>query len=344
MDRNDRNKIFMHHRQPYLIAEIGGNHEGNFDTAKQLVADAIEAQVDCIKLQIYKGDLLVNPLLSPQRNAHFKKFELSQAHYQELIEQITAAGIDFNASVWDEENLMQYASFMPWVKVGSGDMTNYPLIQKICQLRKPIYISTGLSHWAEVQDVVAFIEAQDSFYKTEENIAVLQCTSMYPIEDSDANLAVLEQYKSLGHRIGYSDHTEGLDAMVAATMMGSSVLEFHFSSTALKAEKEFRDHKVSLTKEDVLELKKRIAYWAQFKGDPNKKPYPIELQSGHVESFRRGVYLKHSLPAGHQIQLEDLCFLRPCKGISAHDYKNVVGKRLSRDVEQLIPLEVSFFQ
>lgn len=329
--------------RPYLIAEIGGNHEGDFNTAQSLVQEAIAAEVDCIKLQIYRGDLLVNAHLSPQRNAHFKKFELSHEQYKILIDQIISAGIDFNASVWDEENLMRYEPYMPWIKVGSGDMTNYPLIQKICAFKKPIYISTGLSHWSEVQQVIAFIEAQDPWYKKPENIAVFQCTSMYPIEDTDANLAVLEQYKSLGHSVGYSDHTEGLDALVAATIIGSTVLEFHFSTATLKAAKEFRDHKVSLTQADVVELKKRIDYWARFAGDPMKKPYPIELESGHVKTFRRGAYLKKDLPKGHTISIEDLCFLRPCEGISAHEFQQLIGKKLNRDVAGLAPLAFSYF-
>lgn len=332
----------MQHQRPYLIAEIGGNHEGNFDTAQTLVEEAIAAQVDCIKLQIYRGDLLVNAHLSPQRNAHFKKFELSHEQYKILIDQIIDAGIDFNASVWDEENLIRYEPYMPWIKVGSGDMTNYPLIQKICAFRKPIYISTGLSHWSEVQEVISFIEAQDPWYKQSENIAVFQCTSMYPIPDSDANLAVLEQYKTLGHRVGYSDHSEGLDALVAATMMGSSVLEFHFSSAELKATKEFRDHKVSLTREDVIELKNRIDYWGRFMGDPDKKPYAIELESGHVKTFRRGAYFNKDLPKGHLISIDDLCFLRPCEGISAHEFQGLIGKTLNRDVARLAPLTWSY--
>ncbi|MGB0377087.1 MAG: N-acetylneuraminate synthase family protein [Flavobacteriaceae bacterium] len=334
----------MKPKQPYLIAEIGGNHEGNFEVAQELVQEAIAAEVDCIKLQIYRGDLLVNPLVSPKRNAHFKKFELSHDQYELLIQQILDAGIDFTASVWDEENFLRYEPYMPWVKIGSGDMTHYPLIQTICQFKKPIYISTGLSHWEEVKDVVAFIEAQHPFYQQRDNIAILQCTSMYPIKNSDANLNVLEQYKTLGHSIGYSDHTEGLNALIAATLLGSEVLEFHFSTASLKATKEFRDHKVSLTQEDIIELKKQLNYWTAFNGKSLKEPYPIELESGHVKTFRRGVYLKENLPKGYRIQLEDLCFLRPCEGISAHLFQDLIGKRLSKPISKHQPLDFNYFE
>ena len=128
---------------PLLIAEIGGNHEGDFDYAKRLTQLAIESDVDFIKYQLYSGDTLVSRVENPVRNKHFKKFELSQAQYVELAEMCQAAGIGFMASVWDVDYFDWIDQYMPIYKIDSGHMTAYPVLKATAQLGKPIILSTG---------------------------------------------------------------------------------------------------------------------------------------------------------------------------------------------------------
>lgn len=176
-----------------MIAEIGGNHEGDFEYAKKLVRDAVSTKADVVKLQLYTGDTLVNKKLSPTRNEHFKKFELSKEQYIELAKMVIDAGKFFTASVWDLDMLEWIDPYMAFYKIGSGDLTAYPVIKKTAELGKPIIISAGLSTEQEVIDCVKFIQSVDKKYCTPEYLAVLQCTAMYPIEVTDANLAVINR-------------------------------------------------------------------------------------------------------------------------------------------------------
>ena len=129
-------KIFKGKHGPLLIAEIGGNHEGNFEYAKKLTQLAIDADVDYIKFQIYSGDMLVSQIESPIRNKHFKKFELTKDQHIELAEMIKKAGIKYTSSVWDIDSMKWIDSYMDFYKIGSGDLTAFPVLKKIAKTGK----------------------------------------------------------------------------------------------------------------------------------------------------------------------------------------------------------------
>ncbi|GGG38968.1 hypothetical protein GCM10011414_05370 [Croceivirga lutea] len=316
---------------PLLIAEIGGNHEGDFEYAKKLTQLAIEANVDFIKYQLYSGDTLVSKLESPQRNKHFKKFELSKEQYVELAEICNKNNVGFMASVWDPEYVEWIDKYMPIYKIGSGDLTAYPMLKKFTELQKPIIVSTGLSTFKEVEDAVKYIQSQDELYKNSEYLSVLQCTSMYPIPFTDANLNVMTEFgNKIGLPIGYSDHTEGSYALEIAVAMGAQILEFHFTDS--RENKEFRDHKVSLTRDEVLHLIEKIKLIDKLKGDKEKKPLPIE--GDHPTTFRRAVYPIKDLKKGTVITEKDITVLRPNHGIDAREYDNLLGKKLRVDVKE----------
>lgn len=316
---------------PLLIAEIGGNHEGDFEYAKKLTQLAIEANVDFIKYQLYSGDTLVSKLESPQRNKHFKKFELSKEQYIELAEICDDNNVGFMASVWDPEYVEWIDKYMPIYKIGSGDLTAYPMLKKFAKLQKPIIVSTGLSTFKEVEDAVNYIQSQDELYKNPEYLSVLQCTSMYPIPFSDANLNVMLEFgNKIGLPIGYSDHTEGSYALEIAVAMGAQILEFHFTDS--RENKEFRDHKVSLTRGEVLQLIGKIKLINELKGDKEKRPLPIE--GDHPTTFRRAVYPIKDLKKGTVITENDITVLRPNHGIDAREYDNLLGKKLKVDVKK----------
>ena len=318
---------------PLLIAEIGGNHEGDFEYAKKLTQLAISTNVDFIKFQLYTGDTLVSKVESPVRNKHFKKFELSKAQHLELAKMITDAGIGYMASVWDEEMMLWIDEHMPIYKVGSGDLTAYPILKTIAKKGKPIILSAGLSRESEVIETVDFIRSINPKYKGAEYLTVLQCTSMYPIAQSDANLSVIQRLKNFtSATVGYSDHTEGLEALKYAYAMGAQVLEFHFTDT--REGKEFRDHKVSLTPFEVGKLIGEIQKINNLKGTNEKKPLKIELENEHHISFRRAVYPKKDLKKGTVLTEENLTVLRPLQGIDAKEYYAVLGKTLAKDVKE----------
>lgn len=314
---------------PLLIAEIGGNHEGNFEYALELTKLAIAADVDFVKFQIYSGDTLVSKVESPQRNKHFKKFELSQENYIQLAKLCNSNGVNFMASVWNPDYIAWIDKYNPIYKIGSGDLTAYPVLKDFVKLGKPIMLSTGLSSLDDVAGAVEFIQNENSVYKDPNFLSILQCTSMYPIPYADANLAVMKTLKTLFELpVGYSDHTEGKKALVTAVAMGAEILEFHFTDS--RENKEFRDHKVSLTRDEVLTMINEIKEVEQLKGDKIKKPLAIE--GDHVISFRRAVYPSEDLKKGTVLTEENLTVLRPNHGIDARQFYEVVGKRLKADV------------
>ncbi len=323
---------------PLLIAEIGGNHEGNFNHAMAMTQSAIEAGADCVKFQIYTGDSLVSSVESPQRHNHFKKFELTKDQHRALAETCRNAGVIYLASVWDEEAFDWVDEYLDFYKVGSGDMTAWPLLAKLVKRGKPILLSTGLSTLDEVLQTVKYIQSLDSRYSRPEYLCLLQCTSMYPIPDKDAHLAVMNRFKSAtGLAVGYSDHTEGSAALRVATAMGAEVLEFHFTDS--REGKTFRDHKVSLTGAELQQLKKDIEQITELKGGHVKEPQQSELDAAHEVSFRRAVYLKRDIEAGEVIDKDDLTILRPMHGVDAREIDQVIGAVAKRPIRMLTALK-----
>lgn len=338
MDKNFKGK-----HGPLLIAEIGGNHEGDYNYAKKLTQLALEADVDFIKFQIYQGDKIVNKKISPDRNKHFKKFELNSEQHLTLAKYIQDNGANYMASVWDLDSIKWIDNYIPIYKVGSGDMTAYPILKNLASKGKPIIVSTGLATEEEVLATIDFIQSCNNLYKNPNFLCILQCTAMYPIEYSDAHLNVITKLKEITNlTIGYSDHTIGFKALELSYAMGAQVLEFHFTDS--RENKNFRDHKVSLTKDEVKELINAIRDIDQLKGQSVKKLTDIEIQNGHQNSFRRAVYLNRNLKKGLVIKEEHLSVLRPLEGIDARFYYQLIGKKLLKDISLNEALKWEYFE
>lgn len=338
LNRDEFNSPWYGDVGPLLIAEIGGNHEGDFEVAKKMTELAIGSGVDCVKFQLYRGDTLVSGAESPDRNQHFKKFELSKGQHIYLAQMCREANIVYSASVWDMEMLDWIDPYLDFYKIGSGDMTAWPILAQFAIRDKPILLSTGLSTLDEVMQTVSFIQHINPKYRDPEMLCVMQCTSMYPIPDSDANLRVMDTIRRhTGCSIGYSDHTIGMEALLAATAMGASALEFHFTDS--RKGKEFRDHKVSLIPDEVALLKKNVAQITAFRGDGIKVPQLSELEHQHEVSFRRATYLNRTVKAGEEILIEDLIYLRPAIGTDPRDTEQLVGTKALRDLKPFSALK-----
>ena len=178
---------------PLIIAEIGGNHEGNFNYAKKLVRLAISSGVDVVKLQIYQGANLVSPIESKKRFKHFKKFELTPNQHISLAKMCQKAKVFYLASVWDKQSLLWIDKYLKFYKIGSGDLTAYPILSELSKRGKPIILSTGLSTMSEVIKTIKFIRGQNKIYENNQYLSLLQCTSSYPTSDNEVNLNVDSQ-------------------------------------------------------------------------------------------------------------------------------------------------------
>ena len=325
-----------------LIAEIGGNHEGNFDYAIELTEHAIASSADCIKFQLYTGASIANKSVDPDRYKHFSRFELDKDQHLHLAKLCIGSGKEYLASVWNEEMLDWIDPFLERYKIGSGDLTNKTLLKQFAKRGKPIIVSTGLADFNEVLATVNFLRSVNPVYFKDGYLTVMQCTSMYPIKDSDANLAVLNSFAEIENiTIGYSDHTEDSEALYAAVVMGAEILEFHFTDN--REGKVFRDHKVSLTCDEVNLLRRRIDRFMTMFGDSRKVPLQIEKDSGHIKSFRRALFLQDDISIGVVIT-EDMCVaLRPNVGISAWDLDALVGLKAKVNISKYEPLSFEMF-
>ena len=172
------NKTWNGNFGPLLIAEIGGNHEGNFEYATKLTLDAVSTSVDYIKFQIYDGKSLVNKLIDKKRYQHFNKFKLSIDEYHKLANLCIENDKKFMASIWSSELIKEFDQYIKIYKVGSGDLTSFSLLKELALIGKPIIISTGLSYLKEVKNSISFIQSINEKYNDSNYLSVLQCTSV----------------------------------------------------------------------------------------------------------------------------------------------------------------------
>ncbi len=320
---------------PMLIAEIGGNHEGNFNYAKKLVKLAIKSGVDVVKLQIYNGDKLVSKYESNKRNKHFKKFELTKDQHIKLANICKKNKVIYLASVWDNDSIHWIDKYLRFYKIGSGDLTAFPIIENIIKKNKPIILSTGLSTLQEIKKTINFIQSKNKKYKSSNMLSLLQCTSSYPTIDSEVNLNVIKTLKEKTRlTVGYSHHNKGPLALLAAYALGAEILEFHFTDD--RKGKKFRDHKISLnfneTKNLIADIKKMSLLFGSF----DKKPTKTEISSGHIISFRRAVYSTKLLKSGERLSNSNLICLRPNLGLDPRNFKKKLGKKIKKNI---LPLQ-----
>ena len=149
----------------YLIAEIGGNHQGSFEKAKEICELAINSGANCVKFQLYTAENLVNKTLAQDRFEHFQKFELTKDEHIYLAKRCLDSGVDYTASVWDLEMFEWIEPYLNFIKVGSGDLTAYNFLKEFSKTNKPIVLSTGLSFKKEVKDAIDFIRGCNPIYK-----------------------------------------------------------------------------------------------------------------------------------------------------------------------------------
>lgn len=315
---------------PMLIAEVGGNHEGNFNYAKKLVKLAIKSGVDVVKLQIYKGDELASRYEAKKSNKHYKKFELTKEQHIHLAEICKKNKVIYAASVWDNDSINWIDKYIKFYKIGSGDLTAFPIIENIVKKNKPIILSTGLSTLREIKRTINFILTKNKKYKNSNMLSLLQCTSTYPTLDNEVNLNVIKTLKEKTNlSVGYSHHNKGSLALLTAYALGAEILEFHFTDT--RKGKKFRDHKISLNYDETKRLIKDIKKMGLLFGKFTKKPTKSEISSGQITSFRRAVYSKKFLKAGEKLSNTNLVCLRPNFGLDPRDLKKNLGKKVKKN-------------
>ncbi len=316
-----------------IIAEAGVNHNGNIETAKKLIEAAADAGADYVKFQTFKTELSISkdaPLAEYQKQTGeqsqfemVKKLELSEDVHFELIEHCKKCGIQFLSTGFDAPSLDFLNSLhMDFFKVPSGEITNLPYLRKIKSFKKPIVMSTGMAFLDEVQDALKVFEGED--------VTVLHCNTEYPTPMKDVNLkGMLTIGSELGVRIGYSDHTLGIEVPIAATAMGARVIEKHFT---LDRSMPGPDHKASLEPHELKSMVQAIRNIELALGSGMK--VPSESEKKNIAIARKSIVAARPIKAGEILSNENLAIKRPGTGISPMKWDDVIGKEAKKDFEQ----------
>jgi len=303
-----------------LIAEIGVNHEGDFEKARELVGLAAEAGADAVKFQAYyvRDIRFVSPSADPDRFGRMQKNELTWAQFHTLADDARKAGVMFLCTCFDVETVQALNDVLPAFKVASGDLTNDELLDAIAATGKPVILSTGMGSDDEVAHALEILGT--------DRVVVLQCTSSYPCPPEQVNLRSMTfMGTKYGVPYGYSDHTLDLTACQAAIAMGACVIEKHF--TDAKEGRTFRDHALSAEVSDFKELVRTTRLIETLRGVDAKVVQPAE--DAARLPMRRSMAVRRDVPAGTVLTADLLIALRPSSGWPVRDRAALVGRVLA---------------
>ena len=319
----------------FIVAEIGNNHEGNFENAQALVRRAAECGVDAVKFQTFKAESLVSPF-EQTRFRQLKSFELTYPQFEELSKLTRSLGLHFLSTPFDLESADFLKGIVDAFKIASGDNNFFPLIERVAKSGKPLLISAGLSEFDEMVLTVKFVKKQWRRFHLNSELGILHCVSSYPLQPEEANLraiSFLGQHLK-GITIGYSDHTVEIEACVLAVAIGARIIEKHF--TLDKNFSAFRDHRLSADPAQMKEMVNRIRQAEKMLGHDEKAVQPCERSL--VQVLRRSISAARDLPVGHQIKTTDLTWIRPGVGLPSGQENLLIGKVLRRNVRLGEPL------
>lgn len=346
-----------------VIAEAGVNHNGSLEMAHQLVDAAADAGADIVKFQTFRADKLASHV-APKANYQMRQtatgqsqldmlrtLELSEAAHRELFQHCNERGIEFLSSPFDSESLAFLAALgVTRVKLGSGEITNAPLLLAASRTGLPLILSTGMSTLADVEaalGVLAFGYASmdaapshaafarawadvDARAKVREKVTLLHCTTEYPAPPEQINLRAMRTlHDAFGLACGYSDHTEGIAVSLAAVALGACVIEKHFTLSCKLAGP---DHKASVEPAQFKALVDGVREVESAMGDGLKVPMAVEIPNMAVA--RKSLVAARFIEKGQRITADDLAIKRPGSGISPMQYWDMQDTLAQRDYER----------
>jgi len=345
---NIGNYIISRQNKVFIIAEAGVNHNGDINIAKKLIDCAKLSGADAVKFQAFKTERLI---LKAVRKAPYqlkatgsgesqfemlKNLELSDEKAADLKKYCDKKNIMFLITPFDEESLEGLDTLdLPAYKVASTDITNLPFLKKVARKKKPVILSTGMANFSEVKAALKEVSAYNK------DIILLQCTSGYPIKDTEANLRIINMYiEKFNILTGYSDHSSGIEIASYAVCMGAKVIEKHFT-----LDKDFigPDHKASLDPNELKEFVGKIRNIEKYLGSENKLPTSSELKM--KKSLQKYVVTSKRIKKGDTFRSSNMTAKRTGgKGISPIYYRDIIGRRADRDyaVDEIIKIRKIF--
>ena len=334
-----RKKEIYNYCSPYIIAEIGANHNGDMDLAKKMIDSAIESGCDAVKFQSWNKKSLIsntgykqNAIFNDSKKKHFgsleemvDKYYLRKEQHFELKNYCKSKGIDFCSTPFSKEEVdLLNEVDVEFYKVASMDINNYPLLQYVAQFNKPILLSTGMANLGEIEKAVKIIENEGN-----SKIVILHCVAIYPPENEDLNLKNITMLQNtFGYPVGFSDHSLGFVAPLTSVALGACVIEKHFTT-----DKDLPgwDHAISANPEEMKKITEGSKIVYQLLGNFKRTVSKAEEEKKKV--FRRSIVLNKNLKEGDIIKEEDISLKRPGTGFSPDEIKFVIGKKLKRDFE-----------
>ena len=324
-----------------IIAEAGINHNGSIEIAKRLVDKAVEAGVDYIKFQTFKTENLVSKdakkaeyqkrNMQGEDDSQFnmlKKLELTSQQHEELISYCQQKGIKFFSTAFDLDSIEYLASLHLGVwKIPSGEITNYPYIKKIASYGQPVIMSTGM---CDDNDITNALSVLEKFGTARENVTILHCNTQYPTPMEDVNLKAMQTIqKTYNVKVGYSDHTKGIEVPIAAVALGATVIEKHFT---LDRNMPGPDHKASLEPNELKAMVSAIRNIEKALGDGVKKVSLSEQSNKSVA--RKSIVAAYDIKKGETLNENNMAVKRPGTGINPMKWEEVIGKIAPRDFKE----------
>ncbi len=321
----------------FVIAEAGINHNGSIKLAKKLVDIAVEAEVDAVKFQTWRTELLVtkqadmaeyqkvNTGIDESQYNMLKRYELTYEEFIDLKKYCDKKHIMFVSTPDEEESASFLDSLQSIFKIGSGELTNTPFLRHIASFGKPIILSTGMGRLSEIEHAINTLTSSGV---DRPMITVLHATTQYPAPMEETNLkAMLNIAEAFpGVRVGYSDHTLGIEVPVAAVALGAKVIEKHYT---IDKEMEGPDHRASLNASELRAMVKAIRNIEKALGNGIKEPTPSEM--ANLEIVRKSIYASRKIVAGEKFSSENMETKRPGNGTSPEYWDDIIGTKAKKD-------------
>lgn len=323
-------KSFIHEK--CIIAELGMTHDGSFGQAKAMIKAASDCGVDAVKLQthISEAETIRNAPTPPYfkaepRYEYFKRTAFSKEQWVELREYSHECGVKFISSPFSIEAIDLLSDIdIDAYKIPSGEITNIPYLEHMAKSDKPIIVSSGMTSEDEVS------ECMDIFIKSNSDISILQCTSEYPCKSENVGLNVIGEYlkKYPGIPVGFSDHTSGVWASIAAFTMGARIIEKHFTLSKLMygpdAKMSMDPVEMKLLCESINSLDRAL------KNPVDKRDISAYTEMRHI--FQKSIVARIDIKKGTVISTDMLAYKKPGTGLETKYYKDLIGKRIIRDI------------
>ena len=320
----------------FIIAEAGVNHNGDIKLARKLIDVAVRASADAIKFQTFKAEELVTEAAEKaayqkettgSKESQFemlKKLELSEKDFRQLFNYAQKKGIIPLSTPFDKWSVDFLDELgVPAFKIGSGEITNLPLLQHIAGKRKPVILSTGMSTLEDVTEAITVLQEKGTG-----EIALLHCVSCYPSRAEDTNLRAMETLRSAFNLpVGLSDHSVGIHIPIAAVALGACIIEKHFT---LDKNLPGPDHSASLEPDELKEMVEAIRDVEHALGDGIKRPTLSEEETR--KAARRSLVARTNIPAGTLITGEMLDIKRPGTGLEPKQINLVIGKKAKKRI------------